>query len=92
MHDTQLPLLHTLFGSQEVPFATLPLATQACEPLSQEVVPVLQEEGLHDAPAVQETQSPPLQTLFRPQPVPSVSAVPVSPQVELPVSQEVCPE
>jgi hypothetical protein len=76
-----------------VPAGWLAPSTQVIAPVLQEVMPTLQTLGLelHDAPAVQATQLPPLlQTKSVPQAVPG-ALLPPSTQVMTPVAQDVVP-
>jgi hypothetical protein len=94
VQETHAPApLQTMLVPQLTPAALLPPSTQVCEPLEQEVVPVLQMLGLvvQEAPAVQETHMPvPLQTMFMPQVVPA-GVLPPSMQVIAPLEHEVVP-
>jgi hypothetical protein len=91
VHETQVPPLQTLFVPQEVPFVTFPLSTQTDVPVAHEIAPVRHAvAGVQAAPAVQEPQMPPLQTLLVPQEVP-FATFPVSTQADIPVTQEVAP-
>jgi hypothetical protein len=81
--------------SQVVPFATtVAESTQTEVPVAHEVVPVTQGFGfpLHETPATQVAQTPPLQTWLVPQSVPFGSgASALSTHVWLPVEHEVVP-
>jgi hypothetical protein len=87
----QVPLPHTMFVPQEVPFALLPVSLQTSKPVVQENVPVLHMfAGWQLAPIVHELQVPPPHTLFVPQDVPS-SLLPVSLHIIVPVEHEFAP-
>jgi hypothetical protein len=91
VHETQLPVWHTLFVPQEVPFATFPVSAQTEVPFEQDVIPVRQAvAGVQVTPAVQDAQLPLLQTLLVPQEVP-FATFPVSVQIDAPVTHEVAP-
>jgi len=67
----QMPLLHTMFIPQLVPFALFPVSLHTGTPVTHEVVPVLHTfEGWQVAPVVQALQLPLLQTRFVPHDVP----------------------
>lgn len=83
-------LKQTRLVPQLVPFGSGPVSLHTDDPVSQEVVPVSQAlAGVHERPAVQPTQLPPLQTLFVPQTVPLGAVVPVS--VHVPLAQAKVP-
>ena len=65
---------------QGAPFCTLPVAPQVSAPVAHEVTPVAQgfDGGVHDWPAVHDTQLPALHTRFCPHDVPSAALLPVS--------------
>ena len=91
----QTPLSQTRFVPQLVPFVfgDVWLSTQACVPVVQEVMPFRQRAPgfvVQASPAVHAPQTPPLQTMFVPQVVPSVFGVP-STQTDVPVEHEVTP-
>ena len=87
----QVPPLHTLLFPHEVPSATFPVSAQTEVPVAHDVAPVRHAfAGVQVVPAVQDPQTPPLQTLFVPQEVPS-AAFPVSAQTDIPVPHEVAP-
>ena len=81
VHAPQVPLLHTLFVPQEVPFATFPVCVQTDAPVTHEVAPVRQGlAGVQAVPEVQAAQAPLLHTMFVPQTVPLTRLFPVSEQ------------
>ena len=78
----QMPLLHTRFVPQVVPFGRFPVSPQTGTPVTQEVAPVLQAlVGWQPAPAVHGLQMPLLQTRFNPHEVPLARFLFVSEQV-----------
>jgi hypothetical protein len=82
VHETQLPLLHTMFVPHDVPFPTLPVSAQTEAPVTHEVAPVLHRfSGWQLAPAVHGVHVPLLQTMFIPQVVPLTRFLFVSEQV-----------
>jgi hypothetical protein len=89
VQPTQAPPLQTRFAPQAVPFVFAAPSTQTDVPVAQLVTPSWQAvSGLVEQAtfAVQATQTPPLQTWFVPQSVPSPT-LPVSVQIATPVSQ-----
>ncbi len=91
VHELHVPALHTLFVPHDVPSATFPASAQTEVPDMQDVVPVLHGlVGWQLVPAVQAPHVPLSQTLFVPHDVP-LATFPVSPQTEVPVTQEVVP-
>ena len=94
VQEPQLPLpSQTRLVPQLVPADLLPLSTQVCAPVEQEVAPFLQMLGfvVQAAPAVHDTQVPePLHTWLVPQVVPA-AVLPPSMQVIAPVEHVVVP-
>jgi hypothetical protein len=93
VHEPQLPLSQTSFEPHAVPLAAgVVVATQVETPVLHEVIPVKHGfVGVHDRPAVHETQLPPLQTSFVPHVVPLATSTDVGTQVDVPVLHEVVP-
>jgi hypothetical protein len=93
VHETHEPPLQTSFVPHVVPLATsTDVGTHVDVPLPQDVVPVTHGfVGLHEAPAVHETQLPLSQTSFVPQTVPLATWVAVAMQLDVPLLQEVVP-
>jgi hypothetical protein len=82
VHATHVPLLHTKFVPQAVPFDLLPVVAHTEAPVTHEVVPVLHTLlGWQAVPAVHGTHVPLLQTWLVPQVVPFTRLAPVSAQV-----------
>ena len=82
------PPLHVCAEPHSVPTGLLVVVTQTDEPVEHDVLPFLHgSDGVQVCPATQETQTPPLQTRSIPQEVPSVTFVPESAQVWVPVMQ-----
>ncbi len=92
LHTTQLPPLQTIPLPHVVPAALFRLSAQTDVPVEQEVVPVLHAlAGWQALPATQVTHMPALQTNPDPQPIPSASETPLSPQTPAPVLHESVP-
>jgi hypothetical protein len=91
VHATQLPALQTWSVPHVVPFASGVAVSRQLSPVAQDVVPARQVLGLvvQAAPGVHAVHTPPSQTWFVPQTVPSATGVPVSSHTEEPVSHEV---
>jgi hypothetical protein len=91
VHGPHTPLKHAMLLPHESPFMMLPVSVQTGLPVEQEIEPFLQGlVGWQLAPAVQVEQVPPLQTLFVPHDVPSVT-LPDSPHTPVPVEHEIIP-
>ncbi len=90
---TQLPPLQTWPLPQLEPSWAFPLITQTELPVEHEVFPTLQVVplGTQSCAARQLPQTPPRQTWFGPQVVPSLDAVVVSTQVGVPCPQSRVP-
>ena len=94
MHDTQTPVLHTMFVPHEVPLATSADSVQTTAPVEHEVVPTRQGLPLivQVAPTVHAMQAPALvQTMPVPHDVPAARLVFLSVQVGVPVEQASAP-
>jgi hypothetical protein len=93
VHDTQLPPLQTSLVPHVVPLATsTDVETHVDVPLLQDVVPVTHGfVGLHETPAVHETQLPLSQTSFVPHVVPLGTAVVPATQLDTPLLHDVVP-
>ncbi|HVZ87023.1 MAG TPA: hypothetical protein VHG72_08640 [Polyangia bacterium] len=91
VHETHLPLPHTLLVPQDVPSATFPVSVQTGAPVEQAVMPVLHGfTGWQLTPLVHKAHVPLAHTLLVPQDVPS-AVFPVSVQIDTPVEQAVMP-
>src|SRR5580700_2888679 len=86
------PLKQVWPPPHDVPFATLPSATQVAAPEEQEMMPVWQTlpAGLHAAPEAQLTHAPSSQTSLVPHEVP-FAALPSAIQVAPPEEHETAP-
>lgn len=93
MQAPQAPPLHTLFFPQLAPLARkVPVSWQTGKPVAQDVLPAWQGfEGAQAAPAVQALHTPPPQTRFVPQAVPSAIGTEVSEHTGAPVLQLMVP-
>jgi hypothetical protein len=89
------PPVHAMFAPipHGVPSMAVPLCGHVCMPVMHDVSPVLQTSppGLHDVPDMHAMQLPLRHTMFVPQLVPSLAAVPVSVQLMLPPMHTVLP-